>query len=206
MECQFSPTASSRHHNYTLLRPRDKQVALKADESYIRFNPRLLFMFISPSITRCPGMQLQNHTCSPWTTWLFTPQSTNMFYQSGSINTLSTFFFRQSNSITTLLTDPCSYLHGSQLLAVTLPILREIFRKVRRSAGPSPVRALSSVFWRHHFMSRSGRQRNHCCLVGLIFSWTFCQDDRKGWPSLGEYNVLFYDARHDHSVCRCWRT
>jgi hypothetical protein len=128
-----------------------------------------------------------------------------MFNQSGSINLLFTFFFSQSNSIAMFLTDPYSYLLGSQFLAVFLPILREIFGKVRGSAGSSPVHALSSVFWRHQFLSRSGRQRNHCWLVGLIFNWIFCQDDRKGGPSLREHNVLFYDALHDHSVCRWWR-
>jgi hypothetical protein len=121
LECQLSSTGSSRHHNYTLLLPRDKQVALKADEYYIRFHPRLLFMFISPSIARwCPGMHLQNHTCSAWMTWLFPPLSTNTFNQSGSINVLFTFFFSQSNSITMFLTDPCSYLHGLQFLSFSL--------------------------------------------------------------------------------------
>ena len=144
-------------------------------------------MFISPSIARCSGMRLQNHTCSAWKTWLFPPLYTNMFNQSGSINMLFTSFFSQSNSITMLLTDPCSYLLGSLFLAVILPILREIFRMVRGSAGPSPVHARASVFWRHHFISRSGHQLNHCCLVCLIFNWILCQDDRKGESSLREY-------------------
>ena len=45
-------------------------------------------------------------------------------------------------------------------------------------------------------MSRSGRQRGHCCLVCLIFNYLYiCQDIGKGGPALEEYNVMFYDAR-----------
>ena len=151
-------------------------------------------------------MRPQNHTWPAWMTRLFPPLSNNMFNQSGSIYMLFTFFFSQSNSINTFLTDPCSCFLGSQLLAAILPILTAIFRKVRGSADPSSLHTRSSVFWRHHFISRSWRQRNHCCLVGLICNWIFCQDEEKGGPSLREYNVLIYDALHDHAVCRWWRT
>jgi len=53
----------------------------------------------------------------------FSPHSTNMFSQSGSIN----FLFSQSSSVTMLLTDPCSYLLRSQFLALYL-ISRAIFK------------------------------------------------------------------------------
>jgi hypothetical protein len=67
-------------------------------------------------------------------------------------------------------------------------------------------RAVSSVFWRHHLMARSGRQRDYCCLVSLIFNWIFCQGVGKGGPLPREYNVMFYDARYDHSNFTWWRT
>jgi hypothetical protein len=67
---------------------------------------------------------------------------------------------------------------------------------------------VSSVFWRHHFKSRSGRPRDHCCLVALIqylTDWIFCEDVGKGGPALRGRNVLFNDALRDRSVCRCDR-
>jgi hypothetical protein len=52
----------------------------------------------------CPGMRLQNNTCSAWMAGLMSPLSTNMF--------------SQSSSITTFLTDPFPYLHRSKFIAV----------------------------------------------------------------------------------------
>jgi len=35
-----------------------------------------------------------------------------------------------------------------------------------------------------------------------LSNWICFHDDGKGGTALWEYNVMFYDARRDHSVCR----
>jgi hypothetical protein len=52
--CQFWSTVSRRLQNHIRFHPREKQVALKPVEEYIRFRPPLLFMFASPSTVPIP--------------------------------------------------------------------------------------------------------------------------------------------------------
>jgi hypothetical protein len=52
--CQFSSTVTRRLQNHIRFRSREKQVALKPVEGYIRFRPRLLFTFVSPSAVLIP--------------------------------------------------------------------------------------------------------------------------------------------------------
>ena len=46
-ECQFSSTANRRLQNDIPFPLRDKQLAVRPAEGYIRFRPRLLLMFAS---------------------------------------------------------------------------------------------------------------------------------------------------------------
>jgi hypothetical protein len=48
----------------------------------------------------------------------------------------------------------------------------------RKSSWPFTCSwTVSSVFWRHHFTSRSGNQRDHCCLVAPYSAdWVYWQD------------------------------
>jgi hypothetical protein len=85
---------------------RDKQVALKPAEGYIRFRPRLLFMSASRLIKiAIPSFQVctaESYLASLNDVTLLSPLSTNMFGQSGSI--------------TMFPPDPCSYLTRSKFL------------------------------------------------------------------------------------------
>jgi hypothetical protein len=86
----------------------------------------------------------------------------------GSVRVLATHSIRQFPSC------------ASQCALGFKRTLLKMFRWPRRPHGPqpwvrgtactAPLHALLSVFWRHHFKSRSQRQRDPCCLVGLIFN------------------------------------
>jgi len=76
---------------------------------------------------------------------LFSLPSTNMFSQSGSIDMFLTDLFTLCS---------CHSYSDSDM---------QVGKSISWPIACSCT--VSSVFWRHHFMSRSGRQRNHCCLV-----------------------------------------
>ena len=52
--CQFSYMVTRRLRNHMLFRPREKRVAVKPVEGYVRLRPPLLFMFASPSMVPIP--------------------------------------------------------------------------------------------------------------------------------------------------------
>jgi len=156
--CQFASTATRRLRNHILFRQRDKQVALKPAEGYISFRPRLsAYRSIKTTIPSFQVCATESYLVNLNDVSLFAP--------------LSTSTFGQSCSITTFPPDHYTYLTRSQFVPVIFRVLRAIGRRVRGSARPSLfTHCVVDVLMSPHFMSRSRPQRDHCCLLGLIFN------------------------------------
>jgi len=123
------------------------------------------------TITKCPGTR--NHIWSAWMTWLcFHPYPTT--YLTNQCRLTCYLLFSIANQVRV----PCFWC----LLVFFLPSLltisschssysnSDMHRGKRISWSFTFSRAVSSVFWRHYYMSWSGHQRDHCCLVGLKFN------------------------------------
>lgn len=68
--CYFSSTVTRRRQDHILYRARDKQIALKPFEGFVRFRPRLWFMFASPSIkTPIPRWETWVYICNKIDAW-----------------------------------------------------------------------------------------------------------------------------------------
>jgi len=156
-----------------LFRPRDKQVAVKPAEEYICFRTRLLIFacrsieYSNAEVSRYAAVKSYLSTLNDVT--LFSPPPPTCLASQVRLTCYLLFFlFSQSSyyhiyNWSLLLPSPltvpsCNYSYSDSDIQIG-----------KMTSWPFTCSCtVSSVFWLHHFISRSGFQRDHCCIVGLI--------------------------------------